>query len=170
MNHYGKNAKRQSVILAEDEYVEKLKTMISEHCFDELNQKLVDYVGIENLNAVRQGVAKALVEGNGIARKKILNIWLDMDSCRVCTTCGKIMEEGWYLNDAGYACSDECAAKSENISMDEFKRYQIYKTDIIEYLQSEGDTRDISELSDYECSVIIDKISGDLDWYWTEWY
>lgn len=151
--------------------IEKLKTLISEHCYDELVEKLTEYVGEDNVQTILPSIAKILVEGTGQQKEHILNNWLDMDSCRVCSTCGKIMEEGWYLNEAGYACSDECAAKSEGITMDEFKRYKIYKDDLIEYLENEGDGRKLEDLSDDECAEIInEKIMDNVDWYWTEWY
>ena len=170
MNHYGKNAKRQTVILAEN-HVDQLKTMISEHCYDELVEKLTEQVGENNSKVMLPAVAKALVEGGREEREQILINWLDMDSCRVCTTCGKIMEEGWYLNDAGYACSDECAAKSEGITMEQFRKWKIYKDDIIDYLRREGKGRTIDELSEDECADIINnEIMDNVDWYWTEWY
>ena len=151
--------------------IEKLKTMISEHCYDELVEKLTEYVGEDNVQTILPSIAKILVEGTGQQKEHILNNWLDMDSCRVCTTCGKIMEEGWYLNEAGYACSDECAAKSEGITMDEFKRYKIYKDDLIDYLEDEGKGRKLEDLTDDEVADIInDEIMDNVDWYWTEWY
>lgn len=151
--------------------IEKLKTLISEHCYDELVEKLTDYVGEDNVQTVLPTIAKILVEGTGQQKEHILIDWLDMDSCRVCSTCGKIMEEGWYLNDAGYACSDECAAKSEHLTMDEFKRYKIYKDDLIEYLEDEGEGRKLEDLSEDECAEIInDVIMENVDYYWTEWY
>lgn len=151
--------------------IEKLKTLISEHCYDELVEKLAEFVGEDNVDTILPAVAKSLVEGDRLQREHILIDWLDMDSCRVCTTCGKIMEEGWYLNDAGYACSDECAAQSEGITMDEFKRYKIYKNDLIEYLESEGKGRKLEDLTEDECAEIInEKIMENVDWYWTEWY
>ena len=172
MNHYGKNAKRQPVILVDDVYVEKLKTMISEHCHDELVEKLTERVGENNAKIMLPAVAKALVEGGREERERILINWLDMDSCRVCTTCGKIMEEGWNLNDARYDCSDECAAKSEGITMEQFKKWKIYKDDIIVYLRREGKGRTIDELSEDECADIINTHidKKNLDYYWTEWY
>ena len=151
--------------------VKELKKMISEHCFDELVEKLTEQVGEANAKVMLPAIAKALVEGGREERERILNDWLDMDSCRVCTTCGKIMEEGWYLHDAGYACSDECAAKSEGITMDEFKRYQIYKDDLIEYLEQEGEGRKLEDLSDDEVADIInDEIMDNVEWCRTEWY
>lgn len=150
--------------------IEKLKTMISEDCYDELVEKLTEQLGENNAKVMLPAVAKALVEGGREERERILNTWLDMDSCRVCTTCGKIIEEGWYLNDAGYACSDECAAKSEGITMEQFKKWQIYKDDIIEYLRENDDTRDIDELSQEECDEIIEIVAENSEYYWTEWY
>ena len=151
--------------------IEKLKTMISEHCYEELVQKLIEQVGANNAMVMLPAVAKALVEGGKGDRERILIDWLDMDSCRVCSTCGKIMEEGWYLNDAGYACSDECAAKSEGITMEEFSRYKIYKNDIIAYLEREGKGRKLEDLTDDECAEIInEEIMDNVEYYWTEWY
>jgi hypothetical protein len=82
------------------------------------------------------------------------------------------MEEGWYLNDAGYACSDECAAQSEGITMEQFKKWKIYKDDIIDYLRGEGKGRTIDELSKDECADIINDLIDmeNLEYYWTEWY
>ena len=151
--------------------IEKLKTLISEHCYDELVEKLGEFVGEDNVETILPAVAKALVEGDRLQREHILIDWLDMDSCRVCTTCGKIMEEGWYLNDAGYACSDECAAQSEGITMEEFSKYKIYNNDLIEYLESEGEGRKLEDLTEDECAEIInEEIMDNVDWYWTEWY
>lgn len=173
MNGYGKRAKRQSVTLAETtQCAIDIKKMMSEHCYEEFVQKLTDQVGESNAKIMLPSIIVAIVKGGREERERILINWLDMDSCRVCTTCGAIMEEGWYLNDAGYACSDECAAKSEGITMDEFKRYKIYSQDIKDYLCRKGDSRNLSELSDDECAGIInDKIDMEnLPYYWTEWY
>lgn len=151
--------------------IEKLKTLISKHCYDELVEKLTDYVGQDNVDSILPAVAKILVEGTGDQKEHILIDWLDMDSCRVCSTCGKIIEEGWYLNNAGYACSDECAAISEGITMDEFKKWKIYKDDLIEWLDDEGKGRKLEDLTEDECADIInEEIMDNVDYYWTEWY
>lgn len=151
-------------------YVEKLKEMMSERSYEELQEKLKGLVGDKFFQTLFEEVAKALVEGGGAEREEILIDWLDMNSCRVCTTCGKIMSEGWYLDTHGYACSDECAAKSEGISMEEFAKYRIYKDDILYYLEKEGDGRKIEDLTQEEIESIIDDIADDCDYYYTEWY
>ena len=149
---------------------EKLQEMMSEVSYKELQIKVKDLVGELNFPIIFPSIEKALVEGGALEREQILNNWLDMDTCRVCSTCGKIMSEGWYLCDAGYACSDECAAKSEGISMEEFKKYKIYKDDLIEYLEDEGEGRKLEDLTEDECAEIInEEIMDKVDWYWTEW-
>ena len=174
MNHYGKNAKvkRQAVTLAEPtKSIVALEEMMSANAYAELQYKVKEMVGECNFDAIFPAVAQALVNGGREERERILINWLNMDSCRVCTQCGAIMSEGWYLNDAGYACSDECAAKSEGITMDEFAKYKIYKDDIIEFLEDEGEGRKIEDLSEDECAEIInEELLDNAEWYWTEWY
>lgn len=149
----------------------ELQKMMSAVSYRELQIKVKDLVGEKSFPIIFPSIEKALVEGGRDEREEILINWLDMDTCRVCSTCGKIMSEGWYLNDAGYACSDECAAESEGISMEEFKRYKIYKNDLIEYLEYEGKGRKLEDLSEDECAQIINEdIMDNVDWYWTEWF
>ena len=143
---------------------------MSEHSFEELQQKVKEKTGDLSFDIIFPAIAKALVEGGREEREEILINCFDMDTCRVCTTCGAIMSEGWYLNDAGYACSNECAAKSEGITMEQFDKWRIYKDDIIEYLKDEGEGRKIEDLTAEECDEIIDEIADNLDYYYTEWY
>lgn len=105
-----------------------------------------------------------------IIREDILIGWLDVESMRVCTHCGAIMEEGWYMECGGYACSDECAAQMVDLTMGEFAKWRIYKADIVEYLRETNDARDIGELSAEECDKIIEHIALQCDSCWTEWY
>ena len=149
---------------------QKLETMISAHAYDELVAKVRKQVGEESFDYIFPGIKKALEKGSGKVREEILINWLNCDSMRVCTYCGKIMEEGWYLECNGYACSDECAAESEGISMEEFKKYRIYKDDILQHLEEEGKGRKIEDLTKEECDEIIDELSDDLDYYYTAWY
>jgi hypothetical protein len=147
-----------------------LQQMMSKRSYEELQEKVKELVGEGSFDILFPAFEKALVNGGREEREHILNNLLDMESCRVCTTCGKIMSKGWYLNDAGYACSDECAAKSEGITMEEFKRYKIYKKDLEKYLIREGKGRKLEDLSDDECDEIInDEILDNVDWYYTEW-
>lgn len=144
--------------------------MISAHAYEEIVEKLKKQVGEDAFEYLFPAVKKALEEGSGDCREQILISWLNVDSMRVCTQCGAIMEEGWYLNCAGYACSDECAAKSEGITMEEFEKWRIYKDDIVSYLEDEDEGRKIEDLTKEECDEIIDELSDDLDYYYTEWY
>lgn len=149
---------------------QKLKEMISAHAYDEIVGKIKKQVGQDVFNIIWPSIKKALEEGDGDVRYKILISWLDCDSMRVCTYCGKIMEEGWYLNSHGYACSDECAAESEGITMEQFKKWRIYKDDILQHLEEEGKGRKIEDLTKEECDEIIDELSDNLDYYYTAWY
>lgn len=150
--------------------MEKLETLLSKHAYNELVDKVRKQVGEESFDYIFPGIKKALEEGSGKVREEILINWLDCDSMRVCTQCGDIMEEGWYLNTNGYACSDECAAESEGISMEEFKKYRIYKYDILQHLEEEGKGRKIEDLTKEECDEIIDEVLDNLDYYYTAWY
>lgn len=149
---------------------QKLESMISAHAYEEIVEKLKKQVGEDAFEYLFPAVKKALEEGSGKVREEIIINWLDCDSMRVCTQCGAIMEEGWYLNCNGYACSDECAAKSEGITMEQFKKWRIYKDDIITYLKEEGKGRKIEDLTKEECDEIIEDYCSDCDYYYTEWY
>ena len=158
------------VIQEPKEQKETLESMISAHAYDEIVAKVKEQVGEESFDYIFPAVKKALEEGSGKVREEILINWLNVDSMRVCTYCGKIMEEGWYLNCNGYACSDECAAESEGITMEQFEKWRIYKDDIVAYLEDEGEGRKIEDLTKEECDEIIDEVADDLDYYYTEWY
>lgn len=158
------------VIQGQKEQKKTLESMVSKQAYDEIVSKVKEYVGEESFDYIFPAVKKALEEGSGRVREEILISWLDCDSMRVCTYCGEIMQEGWYLGCHGYACSDECAAESEGITMEEFKKYRIYKDDILEYLKEEGDGRKIEDLTKEECDEIIDEYCSDCDYYYTEWY
>lgn len=147
-----------------------LKQMISVDAYNEIVEKVKEAVGKNASAYILPAVIKALEEGSGNVREEILSEWLNVDSMRVCTQCGAIMQEGWYLNTNGYACSDECAAKSEGITMEQFEKWRIYKDDIVSYLEDEGKGRKIEDLSKEECDEIIDVCCKDCDYYYTEWY
>ena len=157
------------IVLNTSKTPQTLEDMVSAYAYNEIKTKIQKSVG-SAFDYVFPAVKKAIEEGSGDVRREILIGWLDCNSLRVCSYCGKIMEEGWYLCDNGYACSDECAAESEGITMDEFKRYRIYKQDIIDYLSEHGDSRKIEDLSDDECQKIIDEVWPCRDYCYTEWY
>ena len=145
--------------------------MLSERCYNEIVKKLKDEVGEDAFEYIFPSVKKALEEGSGKVRKQILIGWLDVDSCRICTECGAIMEEGWYLDSMGYACSDECAMKIMNVpDMEHFRRYRIYKEDIDGWLEDEGLGRKEEDLTQEEIEEIINEVSEYLDACYTEWY
>ena len=154
----------------QNEKKQTLEEMVSKHAYEEIVSKVKEQVGEESFDYIFPAVKKALEEGDGNIREEILINWLDCDSMRVCTQCGDIMEEGWYLNTNGYACSDECAAKSEGITMEQFEKWRIYKDDIVTYLEDEGEGRKIEDLTKEECDEIIDEYCNDCDYYYTQWY
>lgn len=142
-----------------------LENMVSERCYNEIVEKVKYDVGEDAFEYIWPAVKKALIEGTGKVREQILISWLDCDTCRVCTECGKIMEEGWY-NMGSYACSDECVMKHDGISQEEFDRYQIFKSTIENYLD---DGQNIEDLTQEEIQKIIDENSDNWDAYYTEW-
>lgn len=144
----------------------KFESMVSQHCYDEIVAKLKEQVGEEAFLYIFPAVKKALEEGSGKVREEILTGWLEIDSCRVCSECGKIMQEGWY-NMGKYACSDECVMKQDGITKEEFDRYQIYKATIEAQLE-EG--QNIEDLSKEEIDQILESVLEDCDAYYTEWY
>lgn len=149
-----------------------LETMVSAHAYDEIVEKVKGKADESDsvFDIIWPPIKKALEEGDGRIREEILINWLDVDSMRVCSYCGEIMEEGWYLDCNGYACSDECAAQSEGITMEQFEKWRIYKDDIISYLENEGEGRKIENLTKEECEEIIKNLPDDLDYFYTEWY
>ena len=149
----------------------KLEEMLSEHCYNELQEKVKQYVGEGAFDTIFPAIKKALEKGDRNTRNDILIEWLDMDSCRVCDECGAIMEEGWYLDRMGYACSNECAMKIMEVpDMEHFNRYRIYKADIDFYLEREGKGRREEDLTQDEVEEILDEICDNINACYTEWY
>lgn len=153
------------------EQKQTLETMISAHAYDEIVAKVKAHVGEEAFEYIFPAVKKALEEGSPACKEEILSAWLDVDSMRVCSHCGAIMEEGWYLDCQGYACSDECAMAIMGVpTMELFRRYRIYKEDIDQYLEDEGEGRKEEDLTQEEIDEIIDIVSDDMQACYTEWY
>ena len=144
--------------------------MVSQHCYDEIVAKLKEQVGEEAFQYIFPAIKKAIEDGSGKVREEILIYWLDVDSCRICSHCGAIMEEGWYLDCQGYACSDECAMEIMNVpDMEHFRRYRIYKEDVDQYLEDEGKGRKEEDLTQEEIDQILESVLEDCDAYYTEW-
>lgn len=118
--------------------MKKLENLVSSHCYDEIVEKTKNLFG-EAFDYVFSAIKKALERGNGNVRRAIVDL-LDLDSCRVCDTCGKLIEEGYLCEDAlKYSCSKRCLKKRNNWSEKDFRDW-------------EKNWSDISNL------------------YWTEWY
>ena len=148
----------------------KLESMVSQHCYDEIVAKLKEQVGEEAFQYIFPAIKKAIEDGSGKVREEILIYWLDVDSCRICSNWGAIMEEGWYLDCQGYACSDECAMEIMNVpDMEHFRRYRIYKEDVDQYLEDEGKGRKEEDLTQEEIDQILESVLEDCDAYYTEW-
>lgn len=145
--------------------------MVSVRCLNEITKKVMHYTGEESFPIIWPAVKKALEEGSATAREEILSAWLDVDSCRVCSECGAIMEEGWYLDCMGYACSDECAMHIMGVpDMEHFRRYRIYKADIDAWLEDEGEGRKEEDLTQEEIEEILDEVNDYSQACYTEWY
>ena len=148
-----------------------LESLVSARTYDTIVEKVKEQVGDDAFEYIFPGIKKALEEGSGKVREEILIQWLDLDCCRVCSNCGAIMEEGWYLDWQGYACSDECCCKILDVSKEEFDRYSIFLPEIEQHLEDNKDSRKPEDLSKEEINKIIDEIMENLDaYYYTEWY
>ena len=145
--------------------------MVSRHCYDEIQGQVKHYVGEESFSIIWPAVKKALEEGSAAAREEILSAWLDIQTCRVCSHCGAIMQEGWYLDCMGYACSDECAMKIMEVpDMEHFRRYRIYKSDIDAWLEDEEEGRKEEDLTQDEIEEILKEVNSYSQACYTEWY
>ena len=151
--------------------MKQLKDMVSSKCYDEIADKLRKQVGEESFPVIFPAVEKAIEQGSANARDAILWDWLEVDSCRVCSHCGEIMEEGWYLGAQGYACSDECCKALMHISDEEFDRFRIYRDEVRETLVNTNDPRQPEDLTQEEIETILDGVVDGLDaYFYTSWY
>ena len=146
--------------------------MLSASAYEKLKEAVKKQVGESAFSYVFPGIEKALEKGDGKVREEILIDWLDVDFCRVCSVCGKIMEKGWY-NMGEYACSDACVMKQDGIDKKEFKKFQIYKATIQGYLDDFADEggypEDADKLTKKQIEEIMDEVLDQCDAYYTEW-
>ena len=148
-----------------------LEAIVTSNCYDEIKKETANHVGDSAAQYIFPAVKAALENGDACVREEILNEWLDIQSCRVCSNCGAIMQEGWYLDNLGYACYDECAMTIMNVpDIEHFRRYRIYKEDIDDYLEDEGEGRKEEDLTQDEIEEIIDIVSDNIQACYTEWY
>ena len=103
--------------------MKKLENLVSSHCYDEIVEKTKKLFG-EAFDYIFPAIKKALERGNGNVRREILEV-LDIESCRVCDVCGKLMEDG-YLDevDLTYSCSKKCLKKNYNWSEKHFRDWE----------------------------------------------
>ena len=149
----------------------RLEEMVSDGCIKEIKQKIRNFVGKKAMLQLYPAIKKVIEEGDGEIRESILRDWLDVDSVRVCSQCGELMQEGWYLDTMGYACSDECAMQIMNVpDMEHFRRYRIYKEDIDNYLENEGLGRKEENLTQDEIEKILEEVNDESQACYTQWF
>ena len=148
-----------------------LEDMVSAECIKSIKNKIRNFVGKKAMLRLYPAVKKIIEEGDAEIRESILRDWLDVDSVRVCSECGELMQEGWYLDTRGYACSDECAMKIMGVpDMEHFRRYRIYKEDIDYWLEEEGLGRKEEDLTQAEIEEILEEVGSYIDACYTTWY
>ena len=54
---------------------------------------------------------------------------------RLCAECGKIIKEGYYYSNAEFCCSDECGAKHEGVSVEDFSKEREEDENILEWCE-----------------------------------
>ena len=151
--------------------MKKLEEMVSADCIKEIKRKLRKFVGKKTMLRLYPAIKKAIEEGDREIRESILREWLDVDSVRVCSQCGELMQEGWYLDAMGYACSDECAMQIMNVpDMEHFRRYRIYKEEIDDWLEDEGLGRKEGDLTQDEIEKILEQINDESQACYTQWF
>lgn len=142
-----------------------LEDMISKHSYDEIVSKVKEEVGEEAFGYVFPSIKKTLEEGPAKVKGQILFGWLGVSSVKICTYCGRLMSEGWYLDCRGYACSDECCRILMELDKDEYYRYGIFKDEIETYLREEGKGRTPESLTEDEIKELIEDFSDQEDSY-----
>lgn len=174
VSSYNDLSEQQKSLISESDFFRfaytPLESLVSDSCYKEIVKKLKATVGRNSFRRIFPAVKSILESQDGTAREEIRN-WLDIDSYRVCSHCGAIMQEGWYLDCHGYACSDDCCCKIMNITKEEYDRYSIFLPEIEEFLKDEGRGRKPEQLTKEEINEIIDEVMAGLDaYYYTEWY
>ncbi len=108
-----------------------------------------------------------LLTGNADEKQEVIDEY-DLECCRVCEICGELMVEGWML-DATVVCSDECAAKFFNESIEDFRYRMSDENFIKQAMEWDNCQKKYEDLTDDERSEYLDTAMNRTDFYWTEW-
>ena len=108
-----------------------------------------------------------LLTGNADEKQEVIDEY-DLECCRVCEICGELIVEGWML-DATVVCSDECAAKFFNESIEDFRYRMSDENFIKQAMEWDNCQKKYEDLTDDERSEYLDTAMNRTDFYWTEW-
>ncbi len=107
-----------------------------------------------------------LINGDASEKQDIIDDY-DIECLRVCEFCGELMDEGWML-DSTVVCSDECAAKFFEESVEEFKYRMSDENFIKQAMEWDKCEKKYDELTQEERSKYYDIALDRTDFYWTE--
>ena len=108
-----------------------------------------------------------LINGNALEKQDVLDTY-ELDHLRVCEECGKLIDEGWSL-DCTVVCSDECAAKFFDETVEEFKYRMSDENFIKQAMEWDHCEKRYEDLTDEERERYLDDAMNATEYYWTEW-
>lgn len=102
--------------------MKSLKDLVSKECYQEIVRSSKESFGAA-FYTMFPAVEHVLIYGDVKAKRAILDL-LQIDTCRVCDHCGKLMSAG-YLDEEHleYACCKECLQKVKNWSDEELQEW-----------------------------------------------
>lgn len=108
-----------------------------------------------------------LINGTISEKEEVLENY-NIECLRVCEQCGELMDEGWML-DCTVVCSDECAARFFEESVDEFKYRMSDENFIRQAMEWDKCEKKYEDLTEEERGKYLDMAMERTDFYWTEW-
>ncbi len=108
-----------------------------------------------------------LLTGSAEEKQDIIDEY-ELECCRVCEVCGKLITEGWSL-DATNVCSDECAAKFFGESVEQFQYRMSDENMVRQALEWDGNKKKYEDLTEDEREKYLETALNRTDFYWTEW-
>lgn len=108
-----------------------------------------------------------LINGNALEKQDVLDTY-ELDHLRVCEECGKLIDEGWLL-DCTVACSDECAAKFFDETVEKFKYRMSDENFIKQAMEWDHCEKRYEDLTDEEREKYLEDAMNMTEYYWTEW-